>query len=110
MTATREEIEAELADRRKRDPALQQIALNDVLHERGRQDAKWGPQNHDPLEWLSILLEEVGEVAMAANQAHWAKTRDSAVIRWDDYRAELIQVAAVAVAAVESFDRNRPPA
>lgn len=24
-------------------------ALNDVLQERARQDAKWGEQNHDPL-------------------------------------------------------------
>ena len=38
-------------------------ALQDVLKERKRQDAKWGAQEHDPITYLAILMEEVGEVA-----------------------------------------------
>lgn len=37
--------------------------LGEVAGERVAQDAKWGPQHHDPTTWLMILLEEVGEVA-----------------------------------------------
>lgn len=39
------------------------ISLDDVLAERLRQNAKWGPQHHDPIVWLAILAEEVGEAA-----------------------------------------------
>lgn len=98
--------------------------LSEVLAERIRQDTLWGEQNHPvhdatdpegiallgrsyaglerackdrfqdaPPSWAVILLEEVFEV-MAARTSK-------------DTRAELLQVAAVAVAAVESMDRNR---
>ena len=71
--------------------------LYDVAAERDRQDKKWGVQLHDPQWWLVILAEEVGEVARAIFEA------DDAGVR-EDYRAELVQVAAVAVAAIESLD------
>lgn len=74
--------------------------LFDVEAERLRQDQKWGEQNHAPMEWLSILGEEVGEVCQAANEAHWHQAPLA------HYREELIQVAAVAVAAVEALDRH----
>ena len=69
--------------------------LDEIAAERARQDAKWGEQNHHETIWLAILAEEVGEAAAAALQE-----------RKDGYRAEMMQVAAVAVAAIESFDRN----
>jgi hypothetical protein len=37
--------------------------LIEVFRERHRQNEKWGAQHHDPLTWLLILMEEVGEVA-----------------------------------------------
>ncbi len=40
--------------------------LLEILDERFAQDEKWGPQHHDPLAWLMILMEEVGEAA-----EHW---------------------------------------
>ena len=69
---------------------FQNIAL-----ERRRQDAKWGEQNHDAFLWLAILGEEFGEAAKAAVEGRIA-----------DLRTELIHVAAVAVAAIESLNRN----
>ena len=69
--------------------------LNEVASERARQDAKWGEQNHHPYKWLVILGEEYGEACRGA----YEKSRSS-------YRTELLQVAAVAVAAIESLDRN----
>lgn len=69
--------------------------LRDVLNERNKQDAKWGEQNHTPMKWLAILTEEVGEVAKAILEGNHG-----------EYRKELVQVAAVAVASIESLDRN----
>jgi NTP pyrophosphatase (non-canonical NTP hydrolase) len=68
--------------------------LSDVVAERDRQDAKWGEQNHPPMKWVAILAEEVGEVAEAALDGGGP-----------EYRAEMVQAAAVCLAAVESFDR-----
>ena len=39
--------------------------INAVMNERIRQEAKWGPQHHSKEKWLTILTEEVGEVARA---------------------------------------------
>jgi NTP pyrophosphatase (non-canonical NTP hydrolase) len=76
--------------------------LNDVAAERLRQDRKWGVQDHSPETWLAILSEEVGEVAKPLAD-HLTKAKDWAP---EDYRAELVQVAAVAVAAIESLHRQ----
>lgn len=67
----------------------------EMRNERKRQDEKWGKQNHVLDRWLVILQEEVGEAAKAVLEAETA-----------NYRKELIQIAAVAIAAAESFDRN----
>ena len=48
---------------------------------------------------MVILTEEVGEVARAIYEADDPGAGE-------DYRAELVQVAAVAVAAIESYDAN----
>ena len=78
------------------------LALEAVRDERESQDAKWGEQNHSPIEWLSVLVEEVGEAAQRANEIRW---RDNPESR-QAYHDEMIQVAAVAVAAVEAFNRG----
>lgn len=52
-----------------------------------------------------ILGEEVGEVQKAALESYFryeGRNND-----YSDYRKELIQVAAVAIAMIESYDRNR---
>lgn len=104
--------------------------LNEIKDERLKQEAKWGQQNHpilDPilldrppvrmcqeyeipsenrarqmcethanrgdLTYMHILMEEVSEAASCGRNT-------------SSLRKELIQVAAVAVAMVESLDRN----
>lgn len=67
-----------------------------IQAERDKQDKMWGEQNHGKYEWLTILIEEVGEAAESALENH-----DS------NYIKELVQVAAVAVAAIESFTRQK---
>lgn len=78
--------------------------LAEVQEERRRQDEKWGEQNHAPPEWLSILGEEFGEVCKAVCEAHFPGYESTG--NWENYRTELIQLAAVAVAMVECLDRN----
>jgi NTP pyrophosphatase (non-canonical NTP hydrolase) len=88
----------------------QDLIVEEVRFERRRQDDIWGQQNHDLAIWIMILTEEVGEAAKEACDATFPKEPDPwagrrARIR---YRQELIQVAAVAVAMIESLDRNQP--
>ncbi len=71
--------------------------LRDIHKERDRQDRKWGELNHNPFIWLAILGEEYGESCQAALEFP---------VDYSDYRKELIQVAAVTIAAIESLDRQ----
>lgn len=92
--------------------------LEQVATERGRQDEKWGPQNHPDgtgqypetidadvarmacqqaaeggyLDWLHILREETAEAFAESDPAR--------------LRRELVQVAAVAVAWIQALDRR----
>jgi len=70
--------------------------LTRIQDERRQQVLKWGEQNHALDRWMTILLEEIGEAAKAINEGDTVAA----------ITAELVQVAAVAVAAVESFERN----
>ena len=79
-------------------------AIQLVTAERKRQNKKWGDQsgNH-PFEWMSILMEEVGELAEAVNETcfkseHAKRERGgrAAILR------EAVHIAAVATAIAES--------
>lgn len=70
-------------------------ALTRIITERMLQDKKWGVQNHGPRNWLVILMEEVGEAAKASLENEG-----------EEYKKELVQVAAVALAALECADRQ----
>lgn len=71
----------------------------DILAECTAQDAKWGRQDHSAELWLTILMEELGEAA----KAYLDERRDRG--RAGEYRKEMVQVAAVALAAIECCDR-----
>lgn len=112
LEAAVEKLEAERpVDDQMYDAALRQIAacrelesspaLADVLAERKRQDREWGEQNHDPLTYGMILVEEVGEFAQAALHSLFG---GHAAIK---LREEAIHTAAVALAIVESLDRGK---
>ncbi len=72
------------------------ILFAQIDMERSKQDKKWGEQNHSPLKWLAILVEEVGEVAQAILQGN----------RLACYQ-ELIQCAAVIIAWIECEERGK---
>lgn len=74
--------------------------IKDIRQEKERQENKWGQQDHDPYIWLAILGEKVGEVNKAVIENFFNDTD------MEDYRKELVQVAAVAISAIESYDRS----
>ncbi|EMJ94837.1 MazG-like family protein [Leptospira alstonii] len=82
---------------------MKELIIQEILGEREKQDQKWGEQNHKPMEWVAILGEEVGEVNKAALEAYF---RYKGKEDYSEYRKELVQVAAVALAMIECFDRN----
>lgn len=68
-----------------------------IREERRRQFEKWGNQKHNRFVWLVILLEELGEAAKAALHdvfGGYAK---------GTFKAEMIQLAAVAVQVLERY-------
>lgn len=81
-----------------------ELVLREVNDERIRQLDKWGQQDCNDFEWISILTEEVGEAAKEANDFNFTKINDSTAL--PRLRKELIQIAAVAVAHVEAIDRR----
>lgn len=94
-----------------------QSVLEEVLIERIKQHSKWNEQNHQPIEWIAILTEEVGEAAKEAVDYHFknpkgelnecnANFSNLQKVRLANYRTELVQIAAVTVQMIESLDRN----
>lgn len=92
-------------------------AVARVLAERERQEAKWGEQNPSFDRWLSILIEEIGETTaemlhvsewLAPSSHHMDVKRRNAYEAHQRARVEMVQVAAVALAMVEWFERGAP--
>lgn len=74
-----------------------------VDDERHRQDEKWGVVDRPPLEWLPIIAEEFGEVATEICKGCVPPESENG-LDVAAYRNELLQLAAVCVAAVENID------
>jgi NTP pyrophosphatase (non-canonical NTP hydrolase) len=87
---------------------FQEMLLSHIAIERASQDDKWGEQNHDPVIWLGILMEEVGELAQTILSWHFdrGRTNKQHVSHSTNMRNEAIQVASVAVAFIECLERN----
>lgn len=81
--------------------------LADVRDERARQTEIWGgptyDDQHGPGDWLDYLAEHTAkaEAQLELDGGYWYLNSRAAA----EYRRRLIEVAALAVAAVESFDR-----
>ena len=75
---------------------------DEIRNERARQDAKWGGPKHDdvepPLAWVDYVTRYAswaGMMALSGGIEGRAK-----------YRHRMMQVAALAVAACEAYDRE----
>lgn len=79
---------------------MRQQIFEQIEAERIRQDGLWGVQRHSLDRWLTILVEEVGEVAKALQGDDTEQVEKEA-------EEELIQVAAVAVQIVEKIQQAR---
>lgn len=94
--------------------------LEEVSHERGRQVAKWGEQNHPDGTGYAYLREQAAkarhecQVAAADGRVTWRlilrEEYREALAETDPerLRTELVQVAAVAAAWIEAIDRRQP--
>ena len=75
-----------------------ELVADAVRRERQRQDVLWGGAEHDDghgfSEWLAFVREEVDEVAVACDRPGFS-----------DMATELVHVAAVASAWLESLVR-----
>jgi hypothetical protein len=99
--------------------------LAEIGYERTRQDAKWGEQNHpDGTGPRHLVLDMIPtELAMHDARTLCQRYADMGILTWRDIlteeacealaesdparlRAELIQVAAVAVNWIEAIDRR----
>ena len=77
-------------------PSDLHIAVHDAIMECYRQDEEWGLNRiQSALKWNAILTEETGEVAKEVNEEDRVKMR-----------AELVQVAAVALNWIKALDRG----
>jgi hypothetical protein len=74
--------------------------LAEVAEERVRQDEKWGGADHDDAhnlyDWCEFVADRVGRI----------RPGDVTLEGIQHARRRLVQTAALAVAAVESLDRN----
>jgi len=104
------------------DPDLPHIfdILADIREERREQDLKWGQQNHPwNLGYSWAALKTAARARTKVDNLSRKHLIDYAGILAEEFyetieetdihkaRTELIQLAAVAVAAIESIDRNQ---
>lgn len=87
---------------RPRTGGLTRVLL-DVAECRTRQDEQYGQHNDTlgPDGWLGVLAREFCEAGNEANEHYKGRARST-----DKLRAELVDVAAVAVAWIEAIDRK----
>lgn len=78
---------------------LKECLYADIRTERVRQDIKWGGAQHDD-QWTAFDWHE-----MIADYNAWAR-RMAAMGSFEKARRRYIQIAALAVAAVEALDRH----
>lgn len=87
-------------------PPPMKAAVKAVVTERQRQDEKWGEQNHHPVYWVGMLTEELGEVSKESIELY-QHNGESLAEAFGRLRSELVQLAAVALAAIECIDRQQ---
>lgn len=92
------DLEGWNAELRARAEGIRPTVYDHVLAERNRQDRKWGGPEHDDKhsdrDWITFITKHLG---MAVT---WPFDEDQ-------FRTQMVRVAALAVAAVEAVDRAK---
>lgn len=90
-------------------PEPMECVFAQIKAERANQIAKWGnSQSLTPMEYLSIIGEEYGEVCRAVHDAYFAAQYPHIGATpgdYSQYKTELIQLATVCVAAIGNLDK-----
>lgn len=77
--------------------------IQELCDERERQDAQWGGPIHDDqhsaAEWVALATRQLG---LAVD--------DGTGQGQERFRRQMLRVAALCMAAIESYDRTHPPA
>lgn len=81
--------------------------LLDIENERVRQHSKWGEQNRCPTAWIAICVEELGEATQHALTLDLTPNHPHVLEARVGYRQEMVELAACAIAAIETLDRNK---
>lgn len=83
----------------------QGFIMGRIADERVRQNIRWGDQVHSWPVWMNILMEEVGEASISCLAAEFKDNDEDQELVRESFERELIQVAAVAVAILESLQK-----
>ncbi len=79
----------------------QNSIIEEIIKERKKQDEQWGGQEHDdkhvPADWLVYIMKFMGRMGQATQHPFEKKV----------YRDCMIKTAALALAAIESIDRQK---
>lgn len=103
---------ANLEQRTFEAPAEQLNAVKDVLEERIRQDELWGGPSHDdrhgPISWVAFIEEhnDKARAQLEENGDHFGGHYYIDDAARERYRRRLVEVGALALAAIESLDRE----
>ena len=73
--------------------------FDEIVKERIAQDEKWGGSPHDDMH---SIFDWVKFIRYHANRAVGGRAKD-------DYRKQMIRVAALAIAAIQAYDRKVGP-
>lgn len=70
--------------------------LQEIADERSRQDERWGGPDHDdthtPFDWCHFISLRLSEAEVGNGE---------------EYRRMMLEIAALATAAIESYDRKQ---
>jgi len=90
-----------MTDQTWTDHGAWQNCYDDICEEHTRQIAKWGFQKHPPHIWMSILTEEVGELAKAILEMTHPRSQGARPNACQQIRKEAIHVATTALKIAE---------
>lgn len=80
---------------------MRTVIFGEIGAERAYQDSKWGASmddTHTPFVWASVIAQYSTRNLIG----------DPAAVDIAKFRADMVKVAALAVAAVEAIDRTKP--